>query len=153
VKIGYVVQELKLWYAGTDNECITRGSGKINRLVSFRYILSIWYNTDPIENTATNSSPIVAYVLFATGTFLPSHCLATPVSFGSIILAFKSWGAHAHTGTQTTRSSHKPPFIFFNMREVGYNEARTWIIELRRVENKSIKTSLRGCYYRKTKKI
>jgi hypothetical protein len=46
------------------------------RLLSFRYILSIWYDTDRIYNIATNSS-IVACVFVAAGKRLSSHCLAT----------------------------------------------------------------------------
>jgi hypothetical protein len=47
--------------------------GRINRLLSFHYILSILYNTDCIENTASNSSVVAA------GTCLPNLCLATAV--------------------------------------------------------------------------
>jgi hypothetical protein len=43
--------------------------GRTNRPLSFHCILSVWYDTDHIENTASNSSSIVAYVLFATRMF------------------------------------------------------------------------------------
>jgi hypothetical protein len=39
--------------------------------------MSIWYDTDRIEDTASNSSSIVACVFVATGTCLPSRCLTT----------------------------------------------------------------------------
>jgi hypothetical protein len=37
----------------------------------------LWYNTDRIENDASNISFGVAYVLIAAVTFLPNNCLAT----------------------------------------------------------------------------
>jgi hypothetical protein len=43
----------------------------------FHYIFSIRYRTDRIENTATNSSSIVACVFVAAGMCLLSSCLAT----------------------------------------------------------------------------
>jgi hypothetical protein len=36
-----------------------------------------WYDTDPIENDASNNSYIIACVFVTMVTFLPSHCLAT----------------------------------------------------------------------------
>jgi hypothetical protein len=36
-----------------------------------------WYDTDRIENDASNNSSIVACVFVATVTFSPSRCLAT----------------------------------------------------------------------------
>jgi hypothetical protein len=45
---------------------------KADRLLSFHYILSIWYDTDPIENTC-----------------LPSRCPLRAVSSGSTIPAFR----------------------------------------------------------------
>jgi hypothetical protein len=42
--------------------------GRTNRLLSFRYILNILHFTDSIENTASNSSAIVARVFVAAGS-------------------------------------------------------------------------------------
>jgi hypothetical protein len=36
-----------------------------------------WYDTDRIENDASNNSSIVSCVFIATVTFLPIRCLAT----------------------------------------------------------------------------
>jgi hypothetical protein len=44
-----------------------------------------------IENTAFNSSSIVACVLIAAGTCLPSRCLVTAVSSGSTIPPFSRY--------------------------------------------------------------
>jgi hypothetical protein len=44
--------------------------GGTNRLLS-------WYDTDRIENEASNNSSIIARVFVAAGTGLPSRCLAT----------------------------------------------------------------------------
>jgi hypothetical protein len=49
--------------------------GRTNHLLSFHYVLNIRYDMDHIENTASNSSSIVACAFTATGTYLPSHCL------------------------------------------------------------------------------
>jgi hypothetical protein len=49
---------------------------KANRLLFFHYILTIWWDTDREENTASKNS-IVACVFIATGTRLLSSCLAT----------------------------------------------------------------------------
>jgi hypothetical protein len=46
--------------------------GRTNRLFSFHYILNIWHDTDHTENTAPNSSSIVACVIVGEGT-LPSN--------------------------------------------------------------------------------
>jgi hypothetical protein len=43
--------------------------GRTNRLLSFRYILSILYDTDGLENTATIISYIVVCAFFAVGNF------------------------------------------------------------------------------------
>jgi hypothetical protein len=48
----------------------------------------IWYDMDHIENTASNSSSIVACVFIAAGKCLPSHCLDTAFFSGSTILAY-----------------------------------------------------------------
>jgi hypothetical protein len=42
--------------------------GRTNHLFSFRYILSISYDTDGIENTASNTYSIVACVFVAAGS-------------------------------------------------------------------------------------
>jgi hypothetical protein len=64
------------------------------RLFSFHYTLSIWYNTDFVENTAFNSSSIVACVFVTSGTCLQSRCLAMLI------------GTH--------KQPHKPHLVFFN---------------------------------------
>jgi hypothetical protein len=50
--------------------------GRIYRLLSFHYILSVWYDMDRVENTAY-STPVVVCVIFAAGTCLSSCCLVT----------------------------------------------------------------------------
>jgi hypothetical protein len=37
----------------------------------------LWYDTDGIENDASNNSSIVACVFVAAVTFIPSRCLET----------------------------------------------------------------------------
>jgi hypothetical protein len=37
----------------------------------------LWYDTDRMENDASNNPPVVAHVFVAAVTFLPSRCLAT----------------------------------------------------------------------------
>jgi hypothetical protein len=49
---------------------------RTNRLLSFRYTLSIWYEKDRIQNTASNGSSIAACLFVAAGTCLPTRCLA-----------------------------------------------------------------------------
>jgi hypothetical protein len=51
--------------------------GRTNRLISFHYIFSISYDTDRIENIASNGSSIFVFVFLATRTYLQSRCLAT----------------------------------------------------------------------------
>jgi hypothetical protein len=52
--------------------------GRTNHLLSFHYIFSIWHDKYRIENTASNNSAIVvACILVAVGTCLPSRCLTT----------------------------------------------------------------------------
>jgi hypothetical protein len=75
--------------------------GGIDHLLSFHYILSVWYDTNRIEKTASNSSSIVACVFVAAGTCLPSLCLPTAVSSVSTIPAFRLRGGG--TDTQTAR--------------------------------------------------
>jgi hypothetical protein len=80
-----------------------------------------WYDTDHIENDASNNSSIVACVFVTAITFLPSRCLATIGEFlqshclatirgflPSRCLATIREGTHTQTGTW----SHKPTFIF-----------------------------------------
>jgi hypothetical protein len=45
-------------------------------LLCFHYILSIWYYTESIENTASNSASLVMCVLVAAGMCLRSRCQA-----------------------------------------------------------------------------
>jgi hypothetical protein len=52
-------------------------------IFSINYTLSIWYNTDHIENTASNSLSIIACVFVATGKFLWN-------------LFFDTLGGHTH---------------------------------------------------------
>jgi hypothetical protein len=61
--------------------------GRINCLLSFQYILSIWYDMDYIENTMSNSSSVVVYVFVPRGTCFLSHCLAM----------LRGRGTHRHT--------------------------------------------------------
>jgi hypothetical protein len=56
--------------------------GRNNRLLSVHYIFSIWYDTDRIENTASNSSSVVACVFVVAGTCLPSRSRKTGFSGG-----------------------------------------------------------------------
>jgi hypothetical protein len=70
--------------------------GRINRILSFHYTLSIWHDTDPIENTESNSS-IIGCVFVAAGRCLVSRCLVT-----------------LGEDTQTARWSHKLPLFFRN---------------------------------------
>jgi hypothetical protein len=88
--------------------------GRINSLPYFHYILSILYDTDRIDNTASNSS-IVACVFFAMGACLLSCCLSTAVSSCFTVPYFRRWGegAHIHTYTHTATWTHKLPLIFF----------------------------------------
>jgi hypothetical protein len=58
--------------------------GRTNCLFTFHYTLSIGYDMDGTENTASNSSPIVAYVFVASEMYLSSHCLA-PTGVGTEI--------------------------------------------------------------------
>jgi hypothetical protein len=67
---------------------------RTNNLLSFHYILSIWYDMDCSENTASCNSSVVACVFTAVGTCTPSHSLAT------------------------ARWSYKPAFYFLKMRQV-----------------------------------
>jgi hypothetical protein len=62
--------------------------GRTNRLHCFHYILSIWYESDIIENNSSNISFAVVRVVVAAGICLPSRFLATAVSYGSTIPAF-----------------------------------------------------------------
>jgi hypothetical protein len=56
----------------------------------FRLLFSFYIvDTDRVENTAFNSSSIVACVFVAVGKCLWSHCLATTISSGSTLLPFK----------------------------------------------------------------
>jgi hypothetical protein len=41
------------------------------------YCIFLWYDTDRIENDASNNYPVVACLFVAAETCLPSHCLAT----------------------------------------------------------------------------
>jgi hypothetical protein len=66
----------------------------VTRQLHFHYVINICYNTDSIENTASNSSSIVAR-LFAAGTFLPSRCLPTAVCSGSVVPV--CWGRYTQT--------------------------------------------------------
>jgi hypothetical protein len=50
---------------------------RTNHLLSFHYVLSIWYDMDCLENTASYSSSVVACVFITVGMCIPSHCLAT----------------------------------------------------------------------------
>jgi hypothetical protein len=54
-------------------------------LTTFHYILSTCYDTGHIENTAFNSSVVVC-IFVASGTYLPSRCIATAVSAGFTIV-------------------------------------------------------------------
>jgi hypothetical protein len=54
-----------------------------NRLLSIHFILRIWYDTDHIQNIASNNSSIIACVFIAAGTSLPSRLHATAASYQS----------------------------------------------------------------------
>jgi hypothetical protein len=86
------------------------------RLLSFHYILNFRYDTDRTENTAFNSSHIVACIFVTAGTCLPSRYLST-----------KGEGCKE---TQTARRSHKPPIIFQNKEnriKVKKKKSLVWI--------------------------
>jgi hypothetical protein len=85
--------------------CLT--TDRSNRLLSFHYILSIWYDKDRIENTTSNSSYIVACVFVATETCLPRLEYQWP---RFLVPLFRLSGVSGDT--QTARWSHKPSFIF-----------------------------------------
>jgi hypothetical protein len=57
-------------------------------LFFFHYILNVCYDSDHIENTASDS-PIVAGIFVAAGKCLTSRCVAMEVSSGSDILTFR----------------------------------------------------------------
>jgi hypothetical protein len=73
----------------------------------------VWYGMDRTENDASNISSVVACVLIAAGTCLPSCCLAKikgiciqihrQASCGSTIPAFRRYGGY--TGTQAHRQT------------------------------------------------
>jgi hypothetical protein len=68
-------------------------------LFSFRYMLSIVYDTNRIEFSSSDSSALVVCVFFAAVWCLPTYCLATAVSSDPIISA--CYGEH--TDMQTAR--------------------------------------------------
>jgi hypothetical protein len=85
------------------------------------YILIIWYDTDRIENTTSNTSCtsvcVCVCVFVVAGKCLPRRCLATFVSSGSTIAAFRL--QRGNTDTQRSKWSHKPLHIFFKIMKVG----------------------------------
>jgi hypothetical protein len=116
---------LKAWRHKTTLSCLfvdgkiilQEALGRTDSPLRFNYILSIWYETDSTENTASNTSSIAACVFVEAGKCLPSSCPATAVSSGSTIQVFRS--SHRHT----VRLSHKPPLyptflIFKNKRRL-----------------------------------
>jgi hypothetical protein len=70
---------------------------------SLNFIL--FYDTDRMVNTESNSSSIVACIFVAAGNCLSSRCLATAVSSGSTVI---------RGDTQTVGWSHKPTSFFQN---------------------------------------
>lgn len=91
---------------GIDEKLMKQVLRRTNGLLSFYCILSIWYNMDRTEIMVSSSS-ISAYVFIAAGKHLPSSCLLTAVSSGSIISAFRRQGG------QTAIWSHNP-FNFYS---------------------------------------
>jgi hypothetical protein len=77
--------------------------GRTNRLLSCRYILSIWYDMNCTENDACNSSYIFACVFVAAVMCLPSRCLAkigrhTVRWCLKFRFIFSKWGQQAKNG-------------------------------------------------------
>jgi hypothetical protein len=62
---------------------------RTNCLLSFHYVLIIWYDTDRVENIKSNSHSIAVCVFIVMGTSLLTHCPATAVSSASTILTYR----------------------------------------------------------------
>jgi hypothetical protein len=72
-------------------------------LIAYFPLHVIWYDTDRIENTASNISSVVMWVFVASRMYLPSRCLAT------------IGGTHRQQDDLISLLL----FYFFNVREVG----------------------------------
>jgi hypothetical protein len=90
--------KLKVTLRSTVSRPVSLGVKHPPRKAHLLSFLSIWYDTDRIENDLFSIS-IVACVFVAVGTCLPSRYLATK-------------GTHTQTHTRKARWLHKPPPIF-----------------------------------------
>jgi hypothetical protein len=91
--------------------------GRTSRLLPFHYVLSIWYDTDRIENNTSESISIVACVFVAAKTSLLNRCLATIVLLSWTIQLSDVGGRD--TDAERARWYGKPLF-FFKIRKVVY---------------------------------
>jgi hypothetical protein len=73
-----------------------------NRLLPLHHtrLLNIWYDKDRTENTASDSSYVLAFVFVSLGMCLMIRCVATAISSGSTNPDFMRLGGHRHTASK-----------------------------------------------------